>query len=81
MSLWDAFPGRTCQLCRCTDERACITAAGRCWWITGDVCSACEDTMAFAVLQLRAAAWAFTDALLASMVQVIRLFRKPADRT
>lgn len=36
-----------CLTCGCTDDCACVTAAGACWWVVADVefgigiCSAC----------------------------------------
>ncbi len=32
---------RACRLCGCTDDRACMTEAGPCWWVEADLCSAC----------------------------------------
>lgn len=32
---------RACRACGCTDAAACITDAGPCWWVEGDLCSAC----------------------------------------
>jgi hypothetical protein len=34
---------RACRICGCTDERACVTDAGPCFWVEVDVCSACVD--------------------------------------
>lgn len=30
---------RACRHCGCTQERACITPDGPCWWTAPDVCS------------------------------------------
>lgn len=40
---------RICQLCGCTDDKACDTPTGPCaWWVTYDdntgVCTACQQT-------------------------------------
>lgn len=34
---------RTCRVCGCTDDRACMTGDGPCFWIgdRDDLCSAC----------------------------------------
>lgn len=32
---------RRCRICRCTDDRACLTPTGPCHWIEQDLCSAC----------------------------------------
>lgn len=32
---------RTCRVCGCTDERACMTIEGPCYWVAEDLCSAC----------------------------------------
>lgn len=32
---------RACRTCGCTDERACMTDDGPCWWVEADLCSAC----------------------------------------
>lgn len=34
--------GRTCRVCGCTQDRACITQAGPCHWVEWDLCSACQ---------------------------------------
>jgi hypothetical protein len=35
---------RTCRVCGCTDNRACVDAAtgDACYWVDKDLCSACE---------------------------------------
>lgn len=30
-----------CRVCGCTEARACVTEDGPCWWVEGDLCSAC----------------------------------------
>lgn len=30
-----------CRVCGCTQQRACLTADGRCYWVEPDLCSAC----------------------------------------
>ena len=30
-----------CRSCGCSDDDACETEAGRCFWIEADLCSAC----------------------------------------
>jgi hypothetical protein len=32
---------RRCRVCRCTDNRACVTEAGPCSWFSWDLCTAC----------------------------------------
>ena len=32
---------RTCRVCGCTDEKACLTACGPCFWVTRNLCSGC----------------------------------------
>lgn len=32
---------RACRVCGCTEISACVTEAGPCWWVEGDLCSAC----------------------------------------
>ena len=32
---------RKCRVCGCVDLRACVTAAGPCYWVEPDLCSAC----------------------------------------
>jgi hypothetical protein len=32
---------RACRVCGCTDDNACITAAGPCWWVGPSLCSGC----------------------------------------
>ncbi|MBX3488888.1 GNAT family N-acetyltransferase [Parvibaculum sp.] len=37
-------PGmRRCRVCGCTQNKACVTPAGPCWWIAADLCSGCAD--------------------------------------
>ena len=33
---------RTCKICGCTEDRACITSEGPCHWTAEDLCSACN---------------------------------------
>ena len=33
---------RTCRVCGCTEDKACITDGAACHWIEKDLCSACE---------------------------------------
>lgn len=37
----DRVFARRCTECGCTDDRACITDEGPCWWAAYDLCSAC----------------------------------------
>ena len=32
---------RKCRVCGCTDDAACWTADGPCYWAEDDLCSAC----------------------------------------
>ena len=32
---------RICRVCGCTNECACMTESGPCWWVEEDLCSAC----------------------------------------
>ena len=34
--------GMACRGCGCTDDDACMTLAGPCYWTDGDLCSACK---------------------------------------
>jgi hypothetical protein len=34
---------RTCRVCGCTDDNACVGLDGPCYWIEADLCSACRD--------------------------------------
>ena len=34
---------RICRVCGCTDDRACMTTAGPCYWVEDDLCSACAE--------------------------------------
>ena len=43
------FPGagffdapRTCRVCGCTDDKACLPPGGPCHWVEPDLCSACR---------------------------------------
>ncbi|PFG16308.1 hypothetical protein ATK74_0842 [Propionicimonas paludicola] len=36
-----ALTVRVCAGCGCTDDNACVTREGPCWWINDDLCSAC----------------------------------------
>lgn len=36
---------RSCRICGCTDNYACVTAYGACYWTDRDLCSACADRM------------------------------------
>jgi hypothetical protein len=41
---WDRqHPARTCRVCGCTDDRACVTDDGPCHWVAPDLCSACAQ--------------------------------------
>ncbi|MEK5068080.1 hypothetical protein [Sporosarcina sp. FSL K6-1508] len=36
----------TCKVCGCTDENACVTSDGPCWWadsLERNLCSSCAD--------------------------------------
>lgn len=33
---------RSCRICGCTDDQACVTEAGPCHWVGADLCSACD---------------------------------------
>ncbi len=30
-----------CRVCGCTNDRACVTPDGPCYWVEPDLCSAC----------------------------------------
>ena len=37
---------KTCRVCTCTDDQACVTEYGTCWWVNdpageGPLCSEC----------------------------------------
>ena len=32
-----------CRICGCTQNNACITNEGPCWWVGDGICSACDD--------------------------------------
>lgn len=34
---------RRCRICGCTDDHACMTDEGPCYWIEDGLCSACAD--------------------------------------
>jgi hypothetical protein len=36
-------PIKACRVCGCTDDRACMTTAGPCYWVEDDLCSACSE--------------------------------------
>jgi hypothetical protein len=36
-----AISARACRTCGCTDNNACMTDDGPCWWVEPDLCSAC----------------------------------------
>lgn len=36
-----AVPVRTCRVCGCTDDNACLTGGRPCSWVAPDLCSAC----------------------------------------
>jgi len=38
---------RRCRKCGCTDERACITREGPCYWVAADLCSACDRPLLY----------------------------------
>ncbi len=35
---------RSCRLCGCTEIKACQTDNGPCYWVEGDLCSACQGS-------------------------------------
>lgn len=37
--------GAKCRVCGCTDNKACTTADGPCYWIEPDLCSACTESL------------------------------------
>lgn len=37
------LPPRKCRACGCTQNAACMTEEGPCYWIEEDLCSACLD--------------------------------------
>lgn len=37
---------RACRICRCTQNHACVTSVGPCWWVAPDLCSACAEAIA-----------------------------------
>lgn len=36
-----------CRVCGCTDNHACMTDDGACYWIEPDLCSACAEKKAY----------------------------------
>jgi hypothetical protein len=52
---------RRCKVCRCTDDRACLTEAGPCSWVSARVCSGCtlgrEDRLKLLLETVHAAKW------------------------
>jgi hypothetical protein len=34
---------RRCRICGCTDDHACVTKEGSCYWVEQDLCSACAS--------------------------------------
>jgi hypothetical protein len=36
---------QTCEVCGCTDSRACMTDQGPCFWVAPGLCSACAGKM------------------------------------
>lgn len=42
---------RTCRVCGCTQNNACLTPAGPCHWVERDLCSGCASPglLAFAL--------------------------------
>jgi len=34
---------RRCRICGCTDDHACVTEEGPCYWVEQDLCSACAS--------------------------------------
>lgn len=34
---------RRCQVCGCTEDKACRTGDGPCFWVGPTLCSACEE--------------------------------------
>jgi hypothetical protein len=41
-----------CRVCGCTQDRACVSEDGPCWWVEADLCSACATTAQIAVAGL-----------------------------
>jgi hypothetical protein len=39
-----------CKFCGCTDNNACVTEEGPCYWVKDDVCSACVEV---AIVEVR----------------------------
>lgn len=37
------FLNKVCRVCGCTDNNACITEVGPCWWVEEELCSACDN--------------------------------------
>jgi len=35
---------RKCRICGCTDNRACMSSRGPCYWVEPDLCSGCVVT-------------------------------------
>jgi hypothetical protein len=36
---------RTCRICGCDDDHACMTPSGPCYWAAIDLCSAFRDQL------------------------------------
>lgn len=42
-----------CRICGCSDQNACVTEAGPCWWLDElemNLCSACEHKLSIEYL-------------------------------
>jgi hypothetical protein len=36
-----------CRVCGCTEDHACLTEEGPCYWVEDDLCSACQPVVDF----------------------------------
>lgn len=43
-------PNAKCRVCGCTEEKACTTPQGPCYWVEDDLCSACAPAVRSLVL-------------------------------
>ena len=52
---------RRCKACKCTDDRACRTNDGACFWVNARICSACiserTDRLRLLLETVHAAKW------------------------
>ena len=57
MNPHDANRVRRCRICGCTQNRACMTQYGPCYWVEYDLCSACvlKDQLSKDYIKIRAA--------------------------